>query len=97
MGKIIGGGLPIGAFGGRTDLMRMFHPDQSEPVMHASTFSGNPISMAAGEAAMSQADPQLIAQMNGLGERCAAASATRSGATAFAGRRPVSARSRTST
>jgi glutamate-1-semialdehyde 2,1-aminomutase len=37
--------------------------------MHASTFSGNPISMAAGEAAMSQVDPQLIAQMNGLGER----------------------------
>ena len=69
MGKIIGGGLPIGAFGGRTDLMRMFHPDQSEPVMHASTFSGNPISMAAGEAAMSQVNPQLIAQMNGLGER----------------------------
>ena len=52
MGKIIGGGLPIGAFGGRIDLMRMFHPDQSQPVMHASTFSGNPISMAAGEAAM---------------------------------------------
>ena len=71
MGKIIGGGLPIGAFGGRTDLMRMFHPDQNEPVMHASTFSGNPISMAAGEASMSQVNPQLIAHMNGLGERLA--------------------------
>jgi glutamate-1-semialdehyde 2,1-aminomutase len=69
MGKIIGGGLPIGAFGGRTDLMRMFHPDQPEPVMHASTFSGNPISIAAGNAAMSQVNPQLIAQLNGLGER----------------------------
>ena len=69
LGKIIGGGLPIGAFGGRTDLMRMFHPDQSEPVMHASTFSGNPISMAAGEASMSQVNPQLIAHVNGLGER----------------------------
>jgi glutamate-1-semialdehyde 2,1-aminomutase len=69
MGKIIGGGLPIGAFGGRTDLMRMFHPDQPEPVMHASTFSGNPVSMAAGEAAMSQVNPQLIAHVNGLGER----------------------------
>ncbi len=56
MGKIIGGGLPIGAFGGRTDLMRMFHPDRIEPVMHASTFSGNPMSMAAGEAAMSQVE-----------------------------------------
>jgi glutamate-1-semialdehyde 2,1-aminomutase len=69
MGKIIGGGLPIGAFGGRTDLMRMFHPDEAEPVMHASTFSGNPISMAAGEAAMAQVNPQVIAHMNGLGER----------------------------
>jgi glutamate-1-semialdehyde 2,1-aminomutase len=69
MGKIIGGGLPIGAFGGRTDLMRMFHPDEAEPVMHASTFSGNPISMAAGEAAMAQINPQLIAHVNGLGER----------------------------
>ena len=69
MGKIIGGGLPIGAFGGRTDLMRMFHPDESQPVMHASTFSGNPVSMAAGVAAMQQVDPQLIAQLNGLGER----------------------------
>ena len=69
MGKIIGGGLPIGAFGGRRDLMRMFHPDEAEPVMHASTFSGNPISMAAGEAAMAQINPQVIAHMNGLGER----------------------------
>jgi glutamate-1-semialdehyde 2,1-aminomutase len=69
LGKIIGGGLPIGAFGGRTDLMRMFHPDESQPVMHASTFSGNPVSMAAGAAAMRQVDPQLIGQLNGLGER----------------------------
>jgi glutamate-1-semialdehyde 2,1-aminomutase len=69
LGKIIGGGLPIGAFGGRTDLMRMFHPDEAAPVMHASTFSGNPVSMAAGEAAMQQVDPQMIAQLNGLGER----------------------------
>ena len=48
LGKIIGGGLPIGAFGGREDLMRVFHPDEPRPVMHASTFSGNPLSMAAG-------------------------------------------------
>jgi glutamate-1-semialdehyde 2,1-aminomutase len=69
MGKIIGGGLPIGAFGGRKDLMRVFHPDEAEPVMHASTFSGNPISMAAGAAAMSQLNPQMIEHVNGLGER----------------------------
>lgn len=69
MGKIIGGGLPIGAVGGRRDLMRMFHPDEAEPVMHASTFSGNPISMAAGYAAMEALHPQHLEQLAGLGER----------------------------
>ncbi len=69
MGKIIGGGLPIGAIGGRRELMRMFHPDEARPVMHASTFSGNPISMAAGHAAMAQLDPQVIERLNALGER----------------------------
>jgi glutamate-1-semialdehyde 2,1-aminomutase len=69
MGKIIGGGLPIGAFGGRAELMRVFDPDASEPVMHASTFSGNALSMAAGEAAMRRLDPQVIDGLNALGER----------------------------
>jgi glutamate-1-semialdehyde 2,1-aminomutase len=69
LGKIIGGGLPIGAFGGRADLMHLFHPEEREPVMHASTFSGNVLSMAAGLAAMEQVNPQLTAQLNGLGER----------------------------
>ncbi len=68
MGKIIGGGLPIGAFGGREDIMRMFHPDEPNPVMHASTFSGNVLSMAAGDAAMAQIDPQTIEHANLLGE-----------------------------
>ena len=68
MGKIIGGGLPIGAIGGSTELMRMFHPDEPEPVMHASTFSGNPLSMAAGGAAMQQLNPQNIEHINSLGE-----------------------------
>jgi len=69
MGKIIGGGLPIGAFGGREDLMRVFHPDEREPVMHASTFSGNPISMAAGFAAMDALTPDATQRLNALGER----------------------------
>lgn len=69
MGKIIGGGLPIGAVGGRRELMRMFHPDEAEPVMHASTFSGNPLSMAAGHAAMAQLDPQTLERLAVLGER----------------------------
>ena len=69
MGKIIGGGLPIGALGGSRELMQRFHPDQPRPVMHASTFSGNPMSMAAGLAAMQHFDPQQRAHIDGLGER----------------------------
>jgi glutamate-1-semialdehyde 2,1-aminomutase len=69
MGKIIGGGLPIGAFGGREEVMRVFHPEQPRPVMHASTFSGNPISMAAGAAAMAQVDADLLARLDALGAR----------------------------
>jgi len=50
LGKIIGGGLPIGAFGGRRDLMEMVAPQG--PVYQAGTFSGNPLTMAAGSAAL---------------------------------------------
>ncbi|MBV8377206.1 MAG: glutamate-1-semialdehyde 2,1-aminomutase [Verrucomicrobia bacterium] len=46
MGKVIGGGLPVGAFGGRTDLMNMLSPEG--PVYQAGTLSGNPLAMAAG-------------------------------------------------
>ncbi len=69
MGKIIGGGLPIGAFGGREDLLRVFHPDEQQPVMHSSTFSGNAVSMAAGLAAMERVDAAVIDHINRLGER----------------------------
>lgn len=69
MGKIIGGGLPIGAIGGKRELMRLFSPEEARPVMHASTFSGNPVSMAAGHAAMAQLDPQVVERLNGLGDR----------------------------
>ncbi|HRS93242.1 MAG TPA: glutamate-1-semialdehyde 2,1-aminomutase [Methanolinea sp.] len=46
LGKIIGGGLPIGAFGGRREIMAMVAP--AGPVYNAGTFSGNPLSLAAG-------------------------------------------------
>ncbi|MCP3983801.1 MAG: aspartate aminotransferase family protein [bacterium] len=69
LGKIIGGGLPIGAFGGSEELMRVFHPDEPNPVMHASTFSGNPLSMAAGAAAMGQWNTATIERTNDLGDR----------------------------
>ena len=46
LGKVIGGGLPVGAFGGRADIMDMLAPDG--PVYQAGTLSGNPLAMAAG-------------------------------------------------
>jgi glutamate-1-semialdehyde 2,1-aminomutase len=46
LGKVVGGGLPIGAFGGREQIMRMVAP--AGPVYQAGTFSGNPLSLAAG-------------------------------------------------
>jgi glutamate-1-semialdehyde 2,1-aminomutase len=46
MGKVIGGGLPVGAFGGRADVMSMLSPEG--PVYQAGTLSGNPLAMAAG-------------------------------------------------
>ena len=48
LGKVIGGGLPVGAFGGRRDLMEQVAP--SGPVYQAGTLSGNPLATAAGEA-----------------------------------------------
>ncbi len=50
LGKILGGGLPIGAFGGRREVMELVAP--SGPVYNAGTFSGNPLSLAAGMAAV---------------------------------------------
>lgn len=50
LGKILGGGLPVGAYGGREDLMRQVAPDG--PVYQAGTLSGNPLAVAAGRAAL---------------------------------------------
>jgi glutamate-1-semialdehyde 2,1-aminomutase len=52
LGKIIGGGLPVGAYGGRADLMDQMAPDG--PVYQAGTLSGNPLAMAAGLAALKE-------------------------------------------
>jgi len=52
LGKIIGGGLPVGAFGGRAEIMDLLAPDG--PVYQAGTLSGNPLAMAAGIAALEE-------------------------------------------
>ena len=67
-GKIIGGGLPIGAFGGRSDIMDIFSPKRKDPMHHSGTFNGNAITMAAGIAAMEEIDENLIQEINRLGD-----------------------------
>jgi len=52
MGKVIGGGLPVGAFGGRAEIMDYLAPDG--PVYQAGTLSGNPLAMAAGLAQLNE-------------------------------------------
>ena len=70
LGKIIGGGLPVGAYGGRRDLMEQVAP--SGPVYQAGTLSGNPLAMTAGLWALSQLSPVLYARLDRLGHRLAA-------------------------
>jgi len=58
LGKIIGGGMPVGAYGGREDIMRKISPDG--PVYQAGTLSGNPLAMRAGLETLSRLqDPKL--------------------------------------
>lgn len=52
LGKVIGGGLPVGAFGGKKDIMQMLAP--LGPVYQAGTLSGNPLAMAAGKATLNE-------------------------------------------
>lgn len=67
MGKVIGGGLPVGAFGGRADIMDMLAPDG--PVYQAGTLSGNPLAMAAGLAQLREMEKQNgYAQLESLGQ-----------------------------
>lgn len=68
MGKIIGGGLPVGGVGGDRALMQLFSPEQKSPVMHASTFSGNALTMAAGRAAMLAYTDADATRLNTMGE-----------------------------
>lgn len=70
MAKVIGGGFPIGAFGGRRAIMEQFNPDgASEVLQHSGTFNGNNITMVAGMAAMQRLDQAAIERINSLGDR----------------------------
>ncbi|MGE0703617.1 MAG: glutamate-1-semialdehyde 2,1-aminomutase [Vicinamibacterales bacterium] len=70
LGKIIGGGLPVGAYGGRSDLMDLVAP--AGPVYQAGTLSGNPIAMTAGIWCVDRLKPALYRRLAALGTRLAA-------------------------
>ncbi|MEK6659552.1 MAG: aminotransferase class III-fold pyridoxal phosphate-dependent enzyme, partial [Campylobacterota bacterium] len=69
LGKVIGGGMPVGAFGARADIMAKLSPEG--PVYQAGTLSGNPVAMAAGLAAISKLkkNAQVISVLNGRAKR----------------------------
>lgn len=68
-GKIIGGGFPVGAVGGGADVMAVFDPRGGKPaVPHGGTFNANPVTMAAGLAAMRLMDEGAYARLDEMGE-----------------------------
>jgi glutamate-1-semialdehyde 2,1-aminomutase len=67
LGKIVGGGLPLGVYGGRSDVMKVVAPDG--PVYQAGTLSGNPLAMAAGLAMLRQLDVKGYERLDALGDR----------------------------
>jgi glutamate-1-semialdehyde 2,1-aminomutase len=69
-GKVIGGGLPLGAFGGRAELTEALAP--SGPVYQAGTLSGNPLATAAGHAVLGRVGPEDYAGLTGRASRFAA-------------------------
>ena len=69
LGKIIGGGFPVGAIGGHRDVMAVFDPRPGKPALpHGGTFSANPVTMRAGIAAMELLDDTAFARLDAMGE-----------------------------
>ena len=69
MGKIIGGGLPVAAFGGRADVMELMDPRREPNLPQGGTYNGNPLGMAAGVAAMKELTPDVYEDLNRKGAR----------------------------
>jgi glutamate-1-semialdehyde 2,1-aminomutase len=69
LGKIIGGGFPVGAVAGRAEVMAVFDPSGGSPrVPHGGTFNANPVTMAAGLASLELLTPEVTAELNALGD-----------------------------
>jgi glutamate-1-semialdehyde 2,1-aminomutase len=70
VGKVVGGGLPIGVFGGKEEIMNIFcHENTDRPLYHSGTFNGYETVMQAGFAALSKFDEASVASINQLGDR----------------------------
>lgn len=68
VGKIIGGGFPVGGVGGRDDVMSAFDPTRSDTVSIGGTFSANPVSMVAGQVALEHFAADAVEGLNSLGD-----------------------------
>jgi glutamate-1-semialdehyde 2,1-aminomutase len=69
-GKIIGGGLPVGAFGGRRDVMAYYDPRKGGArISQGGTFNANPVTMAAGVATLNALTPEAYTRLDVLGDR----------------------------
>jgi glutamate-1-semialdehyde 2,1-aminomutase len=80
LGKFLGGGTPVGAFGGSRKHMQIFDPCQRGPVFHGGSFNGNPIGCAAGQVTLRHLTAERIAAMDAAGLRIRTALAQRAGA-----------------
>ncbi len=70
MGKIIGGGFPVGATGGKAEVMAVFDPGTKGPrILSGGTFSANPVTMTAGLAALQALSPACFARLEDMGSR----------------------------
>lgn len=69
LGKLIGGGFPVGAVAGREELLDISDNERPSRVVHAGTFNANPVTMAAGIAALDALTPDAIDRMAVLGDR----------------------------
>jgi glutamate-1-semialdehyde 2,1-aminomutase len=68
LGKAIGGGFPIGAVLGIAGIMRALDPTSPDGLLHAGTFTANPVSMSAGAVALRLLTPEAIARLNQMGD-----------------------------
>jgi glutamate-1-semialdehyde 2,1-aminomutase len=69
LGKIIGGGYALAAFGGSADVMDAFDARRQGALSHGGTFNGNPVAAAAGLATLRELTPDAYARLEGLGSR----------------------------